>query len=119
MNIAVVIPTYNEKETLPSLLENMFEKIAAGQISKLPIIIKGDVQGSIDAINFSIEKLSTKEVEADVIYKGVGAITESDVVLAGSSKGFILGFNVRAIPQARDMAKREDSIATSKNNQQL
>ncbi len=90
-----------------SNVENMFEKIAAGQISKLPIIIKGDVQGSIDAINFSIEKLSTKEVEADVIYKGVGAITESDVVLAGSSKGFILGFNVRAIPQARDMAKRE------------
>ena len=54
-----------------------------------------------------IRKLSTKEVVADVVFKGVGAITESDVSLANSSKGFIVGFNVRAIPQARDTAKRD------------
>ena len=90
-----------------SNVENMFEKIAAGQASKLPVIIKGDVQGSVEAIDSSIRKLSTKEVVADVVFKGVGAITESDVSLANSSKGFIVGFNVRAIPQARDTAKRD------------
>jgi len=90
-----------------SNVENMFEKIAAGEISKLPVIVKADVQGSADAIDSSLEKLSTNEVKTDVIFKGVGAITESDVALANSSKGFIIGFNVRAIPQARDMAKRE------------
>ena len=52
-------------------------------------------------------KLSTKEVETQVLFKGVGAITESDVTLANSSKGFVIGFNVRAIPQARDIAKRD------------
>tara|TARA_Y100000590_G_C15748487_1_gene1023142 strand:+ start:14488 stop:16773 length:2286 start_codon:yes stop_codon:yes gene_type:complete len=90
-----------------SNVENMFEKIAAGQAAKLPIIIKADVQGSAEAIDTSLKKLSTNEVEADVIYKGVGAITESDVSLASSSKGFIVGFNVRAIPKARDTAKRD------------
>jgi translation initiation factor IF-2 len=70
-------------------------------------VIKADVQGSSEAIDNSITKLSTSEVKAKVIFKGVGAITESDVALANSSKGFIIGFNVRAIPQARDMAKRD------------
>ena len=93
--------------TAKSNVENMFEKIAAGQASKLPVIIKGDVQGSVEAIDSSIKKLSTKEVIAEVVFKGVGAITESDVSLANSSKGFIVGFNVRAIPQARDIAKRD------------
>ena len=71
----------------------------------LPIIIKADVQGSAEAIENSITKLSTNEVEVTVINKGVGAITESDVALANSSKGFIIGFNVRALPHARDAAK--------------
>ena len=88
-----------------SNVENMFDQIATGEVSKLPIIIKTDVQGSADAIDSSLKKLSTNEVETDVIFKGVGAITESDVALASSSKGFIIGFNVRAIPQARDTAK--------------
>lgn len=87
--------------------EKMFDNISEGKAAILPVVIKADVQGSAEAIDNSITKLSTGEVEANVIFKGVGAITESDVALANSSNGFILGFNVRAIPQARDMAKRD------------
>ena len=85
----------------------MFEKINQGKASSLPIIIKADVQGSAEAIESSLTKLSTNEVEVTVVHKGVGAITESDVALANSSKGFIIGFNVRALPHARDLAKRD------------
>ena len=88
-------------------VQEMFEQISTGKISSLPILIKADVQGSAEAIENSITKLSTEEVKTSVIYKGVGAITAGDVALANSSKGFIVGFNVRAIPQARDMAKRD------------
>ena len=65
------------------------------------------MQGSAEAIESSVIKLSTSEVEVTVVHKGVGAITESDVALANSSKGFIIGFNVRALPHARDAAKRD------------
>ena len=88
-------------------VDEMFDQISVGQAVSLPIIIKADVQGSAEAIESSIIKLSTDEVKTTVIHKGVGAITESDVALANSGKGFIVGFNVRAIPQARDMAKRD------------
>ncbi|MDC0192461.1 translation initiation factor IF-2 [Alphaproteobacteria bacterium] len=88
-------------------VEEMFEQISAGKSVTLPVIIKADVQGSAEAIENSITKLSTEEVKTSVIHKGVGAITESDVALANSGKGFIVGFNVRAIPQAREMAKRD------------
>ncbi len=88
-------------------VQEMFEQISTGKASLLPVIIKADVQGSAEAIENSITKLSTNEVETQVVHKGVGAITESDVALANSSKGFIIGFNVRAIPQARDIAKRD------------
>ena len=88
-------------------VEEMFEDITSGKATSLPVIIKADVQGSAEAIESSITKLSNLEVETRVVYKGVGAITESDVALANSSKGFIVGFNVRAIPQARDIAKRD------------
>jgi len=88
-------------------VEEMFDQIAAGEATSLPVIIKADVQGSAEAIESSIIKLSTDEVKTTVIHKGVGAVTESDVALANSSNGFIVGFNVRAIPQARDMAKRD------------
>ena len=98
----------NQKnKVLKTNVEEMFEKISAGQATSLPVIIKADVQGSAEAIESSIIKLSTEEVKTTVIHKGVGAITESDVALANSGKGFIVGFNVRAIPQARDMAKRD------------
>ncbi len=90
-----------------SNVEEMFAQINKGEATSLPVVIKTDVQGSAEAIENSITKLSTDEVRVNVIYKGVGAITESDVTLAGSSKGFIVGFNVRALPHARDIAKRD------------
>ena len=90
-----------------SNVEEMFAQINKGEASSLSVVIKTDVQGSAEAIENSIIKLSTDEVKVNVIFKGVGAITESDVALAGSSKGFIIGFNVRALPHARDIAKRD------------
>ena len=103
---------FNKKQILKNKVvktnvEEMFEQISVGQAVTLPVIIKADVQGSAEAIESSIIKLSTDEVKTLVIHKGVGAITESDVALANSGKGFIVGFNVRAIPQARDVAKRD------------
>ena len=88
-------------------VEEMFQQINQGAATSLPVVIKTDVQGSTEAIENSVVKLSTPEVKVSVIHKGVGAITESDVALANSSKGFILGFNVRALPHARDAAKRD------------
>ena len=96
-----------KNKVVKSNVEEMFQQISAGTATSLPIIIKADVQGSTEAIENSITKLSTEEVQVSVIHKGVGAITESDVALASSGKGFIVGFNVRAIPQARDIAKRD------------
>ena len=96
-----------KNKVVKSNVEEMFEQINQGKISSLPIIIKADVQGSAEAIESSVIKLSTNEVEVTVVHKGVGAITESDVALANSSKGFIIGFNVRALPHARDAAKRD------------
>ena len=96
-----------KNKVVKSNVEEMFEKINQGKATSLPIIIKADVQGSAEAIENSVIKLSTSEVEVTVVHKGVGAITESDVALANSSKGFIIGFNVRALPHARDAAKRD------------
>ena len=96
-----------KNKVVKSNVEEMFEQINQGKASSLPIIIKTDVQGSAEAIESSVIKLSTNEVMVTVVHKGVGAITESDVALANSSKGFIIGFNVRALPHARDAAKRD------------
>ncbi len=90
-----------------SNVEEMFAQINKGEATSMPVVIKTDVQGSAEAIESSLTKLSTDEVKVNVVYKGVGAITESDVTLAGSSQGFIVGFNVRALPHARDIAKRD------------
>ena len=89
------------------LNDDLFQEINEGKITSLPLIIKADVQGSAEAIENSVIQLSTEEVKVSVIHKGVGAITESDVALANSGKGFIVGFNVRALPHARDAAKRD------------
>ncbi len=87
-------------------LEQMFSNIAAGDARELPLVIKADVQGSAEAIAQSVENLSTDEVSVSVLHAGVGAINESDITLAEASQALVVGFNLRAIPQARAMAKR-------------
>ncbi len=88
-------------------LEQMFNQIKAGEIKEFPVVIKTDVQGSLEAIIASLDKLGTDEVKVRVLHGAVGGITESDIVLAGSSGGLVIGFNVRANPQARELANRD------------
>jgi translation initiation factor IF-2 len=88
-------------------LEQMFSKITEGSAKELGIVVKTDVQGSLEAITGAVNKLSTSEVAVRVLHGAVGAITEGDVVLAKASNGFIAGFNVRASPQAREIARRD------------
>ena len=88
-------------------LEQMFDQIQAGEAQELPVIIRGDVQGSIEAIIGALENLSTDEVKVRVMHSAAGGITESDIILANSSGGLVIGFNVRASPQAREMANRD------------
>ena len=90
-------------------LEGMFAALQQGEISELPIVIKGDVHGSVEAIVSSLEKLNTDEVKVNVLHQGVGAITESDITLARASQALVLGFNVRANSGARESA-RSDGI---------
>lgn len=90
-----------------SAMEQMLDKIKSGESKQLAVIIKADVQGSIEAIEGTINKLSTDEVSVHILHSAVGPISESDVTLAKASNAFIIGFNVRAIPQARDMARRD------------
>ena len=90
-----------------STMEEMMLKIAAGETRELPLVIKTDVQGSLEAITTSLAKLGTSEVSARILHGAVGGINESDVTLAKSSSGIIIGFNVRANPQARDLTRRE------------
>jgi len=86
-------------------LENMFSEMTAGEVKTLPIIIKADVQGSQEALSQSLLKLSNEEVRVQVVYAGVGGISESDVNLAIASKGIVIGFNVRADSGARKLAE--------------
>jgi len=88
-------------------LEQMFSKIAAGESKELPIVVKSDVQGSLEAITGSLTKLSNDEVTVRVLHAAVGGINESDITLARASNAMIIGFNVRANPQAREMARRD------------
>ncbi len=88
-------------------LEQMFSQIAAGAAKELAVVVKSDVQGSLEAIVGSLEKLSGEEVKLRVLHSAVGGITESDVTLAKASNAVLVGFNVRANPQARDMARRD------------
>ena len=89
-------------------LENMFADMTAGEVKTLPILIKADVQGSQEALAQSLLKLSTDEVKVQVVYSGVGGISESDVNLAIASHGIIIGFNVRADAGARKLAEAND-----------
>ncbi|TDS70802.1 translation initiation factor IF-2 [Comamonas sp. JUb58] len=89
-------------------LENMFAEMGAGNVQSLPIIIKADTQGSQEALAASLLKLSTDEVKVQMVYTGVGGISESDVNLALASKAIVIGFNVRADAQARKTAESND-----------
>ena len=88
-------------------LEEMFEKIQEGEAKELPVVIKGDVQGSVEAIQGTLEKLGTEKARVNVLHSAVGGINESDVTLAKAAKALIIGFNVRANPQAREMTRRD------------
>jgi translation initiation factor IF-2 len=87
-------------------LEQMMTQLTAAGVKEFPLLIKGDVQGSIEAIAGALEKISTSEVRARIVHSGAGAITESDISLAEASNAAIIGFNVRANPQAREAAER-------------
>ena len=95
------------KDQPKTTLDDLFNQISAGQIKDLNIIIKADVQGSVEAVRHSLEKLSNDEVRVRTIHGGVGAITETDVMLASTANAIIIGFNVRPDNNAREMAERE------------
>ena len=88
-------------------LDDLFSQIKAGNVKELPIIVKADVQGSVEAVKQSLEKLSNEEVMVKVIHGGVGTINESDVTLASASNAIIIGFNVRPDATAKSIADRE------------
>lgn len=88
-------------------LDNLFSQIEEGSMKKLPIIVKADVQGSVEAVSQSLMKLSNDEVKVEIIHGAVGAVTESDVMLANASDAIIVGFNVRPHPAAAENAKRD------------
>lgn len=95
------------KRGVRGTVEQMLSQIAAGEAKELPLVIKSDVQGSLEAIIASISRLSTDEVATRILSSGVGAISESDVTLARASGAMIIAFNVRANAQAREMARRD------------
>ena len=95
-------------------LDDFFAQMGDAEVKELPIIVKADVQGSVQAVKQSLEKLSNEEVAVRVIHGGVGAVTESDVTLATASNAIIIGFNVRPVPSAEVLAKKEgvDNVRT-------
>ncbi len=95
------------KGTNRSTVAEMIGRIQAGEAKELPIVVKSDVHGSLEAILASINKMATDEVTPRILHSGVGAISESDITLAKASSALIIAFNVRANAQARDMAKRD------------
>ena len=95
------------KNSSASTLEELYSKLEQGEVKDLNIIVKADVQGSVEAVKQSLEKLSNAEVRVRTIHSGVGAITENDVMLAGIDGAIIIGFNVRPDAKARDAANRD------------
>lgn len=88
-------------------LDALFDQIKAGEIKELPIVVKADVQGSVEAVKDSLEKIKNDEVQVKVIHSGVGAINESDVVLASASNAIVIGFDVKPDATAKEIAERE------------
>ncbi len=89
-------------------LENLFDTLKAGELKSVNVIIKADVQGSVEALSASLQKIDVEGVKVTIVHSAVGAINESDVTLAEASKAFIVGFNVRPTPQARQQAEADD-----------
>ncbi len=89
-------------------LDDLFERIKEGDVKELNIVLKTDVQGSLEALSESLDKQSTEEVKLKIIHSATGAITESDVMLASASGAIIIGFNVRANPRVREIAEKEN-----------
>ena len=98
---------FNSQKPSVVTLDNLFEQMQQGDIKELKVIVKADVQGSVEAVKQSLEKLSNDEVKVHVIHGAVGAIRESDVMLASASSAIIVGFNVRPDPVAEENAKRD------------
>ena len=88
-------------------LEKIFEKLKEGELKELKIVLKADTQGTLEALDASLQKLSTDKVKVTIIRKGIGAITESDVMLASASDAIVIGFNVKPTSQAKEIAKQE------------
>jgi len=88
-------------------LEKLFEKLKEGELKELNIVLKADTQGTLEALQASLQKLSTDKVKVNIIRSAIGAISESDVMLAAASNAIVIGFNVKPTSQARDAAKRE------------
>ena len=89
-------------------LENLFDTLKAGELKSVNVIIKADVQGSVEALSASLQKIDVEGVKVTIVHSAVGAINESDVTLAEASNAFIIGFNVRPTPQARQQAEADD-----------
>ncbi|HGJ2148792.1 TPA: translation initiation factor IF-2 [Streptococcus pneumoniae] len=89
-------------------LENLFDTLKAGELKSVNVIIKADVQGSVEALSASLQKIDVEGVKVTIVHSAVGAINESDVTLAEASNAFIVGFNVRPTPQARQQAEEDD-----------
>ena len=111
-SFAATFVTENKKHLLEETkgklsLDNLFDQIQASDLKELPLIIKADVQGSVEAVKQSLTKLSNEEVVVRVIHGGVGAVNESDVSLAATSNAIIIGFNVRPDPMAKQLADQE------------
>ena len=97
----------NTTSTNKVTLENLYDKIREGEIKDFNVIIKGDVQGSVEALQGTLQKLSTSEIRLNVIRASAGAIIESDITLAAASNALVIGFNVRPTPRAQALAEQE------------
>jgi len=96
-------------------LEDLYARIQAGDVKELPVIIKADVQGSVEALSEALSRLSNDEVRLNIIHASVGGVTESDALLASASNAVIIGFNVRPESKAADIAEREGVDVRSYN----
>ncbi len=99
---------YQRAQTSKVTLDNLFETIQEGELKSINVVIKADVQGSVEALAASFEKINVEGVRVDIVHKAVGAINESDITLANASNAIVIGFNVRPTPQARQQAEQEN-----------